>query len=77
MKKRSKRYRSLSKTETKGKKLSTKEILENKWYDKDLVDSFGQNLDSENNPKLHRCAFTCGISQDRGRDLNISHTPLN
>jgi MoaA/NifB/PqqE/SkfB family radical SAM enzyme len=56
---------------------STKEILENKWYDKDLVDSFGQNLDSENNPKLHRCAVTCGISQDRGRDLNISHTPLN
>ena len=56
---------------------STKEILENKWYDRDLVDSFGQNLDSENNPKLHRCAFTCGISKDRGRDLNISHTPLS
>ena len=58
-------------------KNSTKEILENKWYNNNLVDSFGQNLDDNENPKLHRCAVTCGISENRGRDLNISHTKLN
>ena len=56
---------------------STQEIVENKWYSKYLVDSFGQNINDKNNPKLHRCAYTCGVSKDRGRDLNISHTPLN
>jgi len=58
-------------------KNSTKEIVENKWYSKYLVDSFGQNINDKNNPKLYKCAYTCGISKNKGRDLSISHSKLN
>tara|TARA_B100001094_G_scaffold47222_1_gene42438 strand:+ start:1475 stop:2578 length:1104 start_codon:yes stop_codon:yes gene_type:complete len=52
---------------------SLQQILKNEWYGKNLVDSFGQTLQDENNPKLHRCAQKCGQSLESRPDLKFAH----
>ena len=52
---------------------SFEQILKNEWYGKNLVDSFGQKLQDEINPKLHRCAHKCGQSLESRPDLKFAH----
>ena len=52
---------------------SFEQILKNQWYGNDLIDSFEQKLEDENNPRLHRCAHKCGQSLESRPDLKYTH----
>ena len=52
---------------------SFEQIVKNKWYGNDLIDSFGQKLEDETNPRLHRCAHKCGQSLESRPDLKYTH----
>ena len=50
---------------------SFEEIVKNKWYGNDLVDSFNHDLQDSNNPRLHRCAHKCGKPFESRQDLKF------